>query len=498
MQDPFIRRKVMVIGLDGLTLKILLPLVAAGELPTFARLLRSGAYGELRSVTNMTTGPTWASFATGCGPERHGILHDFHHLAGTYELRPTNGSDRHMPAFWQTASDAGCTVIALNVPMSYPAQLVRGVWLAGVDAPSEHAPGFDYPAGSYRALRRSGIDYMIDCGLASYMQSGRVAAGVAAVERETEGRTRAAEHFMRRLDWDLLVVVYSLPDVWQHYYWAALSAAPAQAGRSQMYDGYRAIDRHLARLLEHLPADGLAIISSDHGFGPLCGTRDHLNRWLAHQGLLHYDQANWRGMRARLFGTALALMRRRVSFRLRQQLLAAIPAVRRAVETRLRIGGIDWPQTQVYAALDHQELWINVRGRQPAGYVAPDDYDALCDRLTTALLAWRDEHSDLPYIQAVHRQPYTTASDCLSPDLRLEWNPAAAPLGLHPLISGDHEPEGVLIVAGAGVGPQRLDTCSLIDIAPLALHYLGLPAPEHIEGRVPEALLQAAASKECL
>ena len=45
----------MVIGLDGMTLKVLLPLVEAGELPTFAWLLQSGAYGVLRSVTNMTT-----------------------------------------------------------------------------------------------------------------------------------------------------------------------------------------------------------------------------------------------------------------------------------------------------------------------------------------------------------------------------------------------------------------------------------------------------------
>ncbi|HET9221244.1 MAG TPA: hypothetical protein VFO07_02010, partial [Roseiflexaceae bacterium] len=203
-----------------------------------------------------------------------------------------------------------------------------------------------------------------------------------------------------------------------------------------------------------------------------------------------------RGMRAHLLGTALSLVRRRVSFRLRQQVLAAIPAVRRAVETRLRIGDIDWPRTHVYAALDHQELWVNLCGRQPAGCVAPDDYAALCDRLAAALLAWRDPQSDLPYINAVHRRPYiTAASGCLPPDLWLEWNPAAAPMRLHPLISGDHEPEGVLIVAGADVCPQRLDTCSLIDIAPLALRCLGLPPPEHIEGRVPEALFQPADSR---
>jgi predicted AlkP superfamily phosphohydrolase/phosphomutase len=75
--DRTVQPHVMVVGLDGLTLTRLLPLVKAGQLPTFARLIQSGAYGILRSVTNMTTGPTWASFATGCQPAEHGIWHDF-------------------------------------------------------------------------------------------------------------------------------------------------------------------------------------------------------------------------------------------------------------------------------------------------------------------------------------------------------------------------------------------------------------------------------------
>jgi predicted AlkP superfamily phosphohydrolase/phosphomutase len=194
---------------------------------------------------------------------------------------------------------------------------------------------------------------MIDCGLASYMQAGQVGAGKAAVERETEGRTRAAEYLMQHIDWDLLIVVYSLPDVWQHYYWAALCTSPNATGRDLIYDGYRMLDQHMARLLAHLPQEGAVIICSDHGFGPLCGTRDHINRWLAGQGLLHYREDALRSLPARVAGTLLAQARRRVSFRLRQQLLASVPILRRAVETQLRIGGIDWSRTQVYAALDH-------------------------------------------------------------------------------------------------------------------------------------------------
>lgn len=484
-------RKVMVIGLDGLTLKVLQPLVKAGELPTFARLLQGGAHGVLRSVTNMTTGPTWASFATGRSPLQHGILHDFHHRPDAYALWPTSGADCRAPSFWQVASEAGCTVIVLNVPMTYPAHPLRGVFLAGVDAPSERARGFDYPPGAYRRLRRSTGDYIVDCGLVSYMQTGRVAQGVAAVERETEGRTRAAEQLMQQAGWDLMVVVYSLPDLWQHYYWSALEDTHDPAGRTLIYEGYRTMDRHLARLLSHLPADGLAILCSDHGFGPLCGTRDHLNAWLAGRGYLRHHGAGRRNPVASLVGSLLGLARQHVSFRRRQQLLALIPALRRAVETRLRIGGIDWTHTQLYAALDHQEVWVNLKGRQPAGCVAPEDYEGLCALATEALLAWHDDSSGLAYVDAVHFQPYAQAQSpgWLVPDLLLQWNPEAAPQGLHPLISGDHDPEGALIVAGAGVAAQRLPDCSLLDVAPLALHALGVTAPAQMEGQVPRGLL---------
>lgn len=481
-------RKVMVIGLDGLTLQMLSPLVAQGSLPNFARLLDRGAHGVLSSVTNMTTGPTWASFATGCLPPRHGILHDFHHAADGYQLQPTKGADCRQPTFWQQASAAGRRVVVLNVPMSYPVQPVNGVILAGIDAPSEQAAGFAYPATLYRELRQHGIDYMIDCGLASYMQRGQLAAGRQAVVRETEARTQAAEYLLAREEWDLLVMVYSLPDVWQHYYWGA---APGTDGYEQMSEGYRLMDQQLGRLLAFLPADGLVILCSDHGFGPLTGTRDHLNRWLAQQGLLHYlpaTQSGRRGIRAFL----LSLIRRTVSFRRRQQLLASLPPLRRFVETRLRIGGIDWSRTQVYAALDHLELWINQQGRQPAGCVSPADYEAVCAQVTAALLNWRDEKSGIAYLTKVERNPVAVVppNGHLAPDLVLSWNATVVAPHLHPLIQGDHTPDGTWIVAGPGVRPGTALTASLCDMAPIALQALGIAPPATLDGRVPVGLFE--------
>jgi predicted AlkP superfamily phosphohydrolase/phosphomutase len=329
---------------------------------------------------------------------------------------------------------------------------------------------------------------MIDCGLASFMQLGRVAEGAAAVEAETEGRTRAAEYFMQKLAWQLLVSVYSLPDVWQHYHWAAPENTPE---RERLNEGYRLMDCHLARLLHYLPADGRIIICSDHGFGPLTGTRDSLNRWLADQGLLRYQTGKVQTPLARLSSQLLRQLRQRVSFRRRQQWLAALPKLRRLVESQLRIGGIDWPNTKAYAALDHQELWLNMRGRQPQGRVEPADYDALCGQLSEALLAWREPETGRAYIKAVHRQPHhlQPADGIILPDLLLEWDEAVPAQPLHPLINGDHTPDGAWIIAGAGVKSQRLPDHSLTDVAPLALQLLGLPIPAWMTGQAPTDLL---------
>jgi predicted AlkP superfamily phosphohydrolase/phosphomutase len=296
---------------------------------------------------------------------------------------------------------------------------------------------------------------------------------------------------MSTLSWDLLVVVFSLPDVWQHYYWHTLGEAGESTGRDLIHGGYELIDSHLARLLEHLPPDGLIVLCSDHGFGPLCSTRDHLNRWLAAQGFLSYRETDQQRLLSGLASTFLSQIRRRVDFRRRQRIMASIPVVRRAVETQLRMGSIDWESTHACAALDHQEVWLNLEGRQRLGCVADALAEPLAQRLRTALLDWRDGSTGLKHIKAVHLWPYAQARDHghLAPDLLLEWNTDAAQQGLHPLISGDHDPEGALIVTGSGVCPRPLQDCSLVDIAPLALSALGVEAPESMDGRVPSGLL---------
>ena len=73
-QAPAPRGKVLLIGLDGAEWDIIDPLVEAGEMPNFARLMENGVYGKLRSLEPAAKSPAiWTTIATGKSPDAHGI-----------------------------------------------------------------------------------------------------------------------------------------------------------------------------------------------------------------------------------------------------------------------------------------------------------------------------------------------------------------------------------------------------------------------------------------
>jgi hypothetical protein len=52
-------------------------------------------------------------------------------------------------------------------------------------------------------------------------------------------------------------------------------------------------------------------------------------------------------------------------------------------------------------------------------------------------------------------------------------------------MNGSHRPDGILILAGAGVQPgARLARASITDVAPTLLHLLDMSLPAYLDGRV--------------
>src|SRR5688572_33217986 len=64
-QAPTTGVKVLLVGIDGASFRVLDPLLAAGRLPAFASLRERGASGVLRSENPMISPALWTTIATG-------------------------------------------------------------------------------------------------------------------------------------------------------------------------------------------------------------------------------------------------------------------------------------------------------------------------------------------------------------------------------------------------------------------------------------------------
>lgn len=126
----------LLLGADALDLEVLRPLVAAGRLPHFARLLEQGAHGVLLSEREMRSPALWTTIATGRPRDVHGI-YDFITGSRFWPEKQRGGSQRlvtsrmrQVPALWQMASRAGRRVAVVGWLNTWPAEKVDGVMVA--------------------------------------------------------------------------------------------------------------------------------------------------------------------------------------------------------------------------------------------------------------------------------------------------------------------------------------------------------------------------------
>ncbi|MHC5034467.1 MAG: alkaline phosphatase family protein, partial [Planctomycetota bacterium] len=113
-------RKVMIIGLDAVTLELIRPWAEEGRLPNLARFLDEGASGPLRSTLPPGSPAAWSTFATGMNPGGHGVLGFYQLHADSYEPRLMNASSRAGTTFWEVAGQHGVRGGVLNLPFTFP------------------------------------------------------------------------------------------------------------------------------------------------------------------------------------------------------------------------------------------------------------------------------------------------------------------------------------------------------------------------------------------
>ncbi|MEL6543631.1 MAG: alkaline phosphatase family protein [Myxococcota bacterium] len=117
--------RVVVIGIDGADWDILDPLVATGRMPTLARLMARGSYGELETIEPILSPIIWTTIATGRRPDEHGITW-FMERDAKGNTKPISSRLRRVPALWNIASNAGLSVGVAGWWATWPAETIDG------------------------------------------------------------------------------------------------------------------------------------------------------------------------------------------------------------------------------------------------------------------------------------------------------------------------------------------------------------------------------------
>jgi predicted AlkP superfamily phosphohydrolase/phosphomutase len=484
------QRRVLIIGLDGASFRLLEPWARAGDLPTLAGFMARGCFGELRSTFPALTPPAWSSFMTGMNPGKHGVYSFRETAASRYESGPLVSTNLlQARTMWEIVGDAGLPVGAINVPPSYPVRAVNGFMVACMFAPPGD-PRVIHPAEDRDLL---GDDYVInvkppgDLRTSAPDYGDRALAYLGMLRDAAERRLALTLALMARHPWALLSVVFYEPDRIQHFFWDYLVGTPPpnvpQALAAEITrrarEIYRRLDRAVGTLVQQAGSDTITFVVSDHGFGQGPERVVHVNQWLAQNGWL----ARHRTWRARRW--------------LVKQLPRTYKRRLKTVENLL----VDFGASAAWCEVMETRsagIWLNLRGRQPRGWIDPGtDYERRRDDLIEGLGALRDDGRPL-FSRVVRREDmFHGPATALAPDVLLEAaTPFGFTFGLRTELGsghltapfdgagyrGAHDPGGIYLVSGPGIAARgRTADAPIEAIAPTTLCLLGLGVPRGMD-----------------
>jgi hypothetical protein len=323
--------RVIVFGIDGADWQVIDPLIAAGRMPSLARVVREGASGPLLSMEPSASPALWTTVATGVTPEKHGI-HNFvvgvsgregavpgepgegAHAGvppapraaarGETAVRPVTSSMRRAPAFWNILSRFDRRVGVVGWLVTWPAEPINGYvissylpyiynWSTGRPLKGtivEGIPHQTFPEGLVDEVEPLKVRPQdLDAALVGrFFDPGKV-GDLRPADQECvtgfrwslacdETYRRIGRHLFSRYPVDLFAVYFGGVDVASHRFWKfanpealayGVRAADAAALGGVIDAYYQYIDGVLGEYLADLgPADTLVVLS-DHGFRPV-------------------------------------------------------------------------------------------------------------------------------------------------------------------------------------------------------------------------------------
>ncbi|MBI4772095.1 MAG: alkaline phosphatase family protein [Chloroflexi bacterium] len=501
--------RVFVLALDGATYDLLGPWMEQGHLPNLKALYEAGVHAPLESTYPPLTGPAWASFMTGKDPSSHSLLEFFRREPDSYRQVLNSRHDIDGRSIWRVLSDAGKQVVVLGVPLTWPPEQVNGCLITGLLTPRQDDVVFTHPPELGDELRARPGGYLLQ-HTEKYVQDDpmRLAREEWAI---LENKVDTALYLLQSKPWDFFMLHILGCDVLQHGFWHYMDPEHVQHKPEEgekyghvIRDYFQRFDRRLPEILSRLPQNTTVLVMSDHGFGRL---RKYINfnTWLLNKGYLKIRRNLWSQLR--YLGFRLGY-----SYKLAWEIGARTGIVRRVIKMGrgqqesvqrkvfLSLDDVDWPRTTAYSIGNFGQMFLNVKGREPQGTVAPGaDYERALGQLEADLRAMRDPDTSQPVVDRIWRgdEIWQGKYAGCAPDLFFfTRNYEYKAMGLSDFGSNavfedlygtraHHHLHGIFMMAGPEVKQnQPLSHARLIDLAPTIYHLMGVPLPADLDGQV--------------
>lgn len=459
------KRKVLLIELNEITWNLIDPLIAAGKLPTFARLKTEGAWASPMSVDlppQLDPWITWTTVYTGRKQADHNVF---------YLQQPPETI--HAKRIWEICRDAGLKVGVFGSLGSYPPQKVDGFYVPDTFSPdtatfpAELSPIQRLNLTYTRSVRLPGDEdgMAFKAKLGSQLLRLGLRPGTCskiirqlATERFSPDKRWQRVVLQPAVNFDFFSTLYGKhrPDFasfhtnhvahFQHTYWRAMQpeAFPQKTteAESKTYGGaiefgYRSADDLLKRAIDLCDKDTILVVASSMGQKPFISEMKNGKS---------IDQV-------------------------------------RSLDKLTDILGLKDKVKTLSTMSDQFNL-----------YGTPDEIRIASERLTTAYI----DTVDRPVFHVAEMNDFLTVNLRQYEEISEDAQCYFPHLGKNPIIryedlvyrtgqnkSGCHDPKGMMLIHGNGVnsGHEIADVNNL-DIAPTLLSLLGLPVPKEMNGRV--------------
>lgn len=255
------RKKIVVIGIDGVPYELINHLAKTGVMPNVKKLIEKYGLKKTKSPLPEVSSVSWTSFMTGMNPGQNGIFGfmdvdrcDYSYTFPSFRTLPVQ-------AIWEKigSGKSNQRSIIINLPGTYPARPMNGILVSGFVAPDLEKSV--YPESILPLLKI--MNYQVDVDASS--GKGNKKLFLNELNHILDCRYRFYNK-MTDQKWNLFFFIITETDRLHHFLFDALEN-PSSEFHSEVLNYYGKIDSIIGEITYDMERKGIPfMILSDHGF----------------------------------------------------------------------------------------------------------------------------------------------------------------------------------------------------------------------------------------